>query len=196
MQWLESIGLAQYQTAFQSNDIDSDVLPELTADDLQSMGVTSVGHRRKLLAAIAKLNAAPQPPAEAAAPIHSSVGRSGRQHEGERRQLTVMFVDLAASTALAKRLDPEDMRGILTAYQNAVAGAVTRFEGNVAKYMGDGVLCYFGYPHAHEDDAERAARAGLAISEAVKSIVTPLGERLSARIGIATGLVVVGDLIG
>ena len=107
-----------------------------------------------------------------------------------------MFVDLVGSTALSGRLDPEDMRTVITGYQNTVAGVVTRFEGHVAKYMGDGVLCYFGWPNAHEDDAERAVRAGLAITAAVKELKTPEGEPLSARVGIATGLVVVGDLIG
>src|SRR5262245_39188267 len=132
-QWLAELGLSQYEAVFQANDIDSGVLGDLTAEDLLSIGVTSVGHRRKLLAAIARL---PQTPREAAA-APKAVEPTSREIGAERRQLTVMFVDLVSSTALSRRLDPEDMRAILTSYQNAVAGAVTRFEGNVAKYMGD-----------------------------------------------------------
>jgi class 3 adenylate cyclase/tetratricopeptide (TPR) repeat protein len=192
-QWLAELGLGQYAAAFRANDIDGGLLADLTAEDLESIGVTSVGHRRKLLAAIARISEAPPSPQ----PKHLPAGHGeARSHEAERRQLTVMFVDLVGSTALSTQLDPEDMRSVLTAYQNAVAGAVTRFEGNIAKYMGDGVLCYFGYPRAHEDDAERAVRAGTAICETVKSLSTPAGSKLSARIGIATGLVVVGDLVG
>jgi predicted ATPase/class 3 adenylate cyclase len=194
-QWLADLGLSQYEASFRSNDIDAEVLGELTGEDLERLGVTSIGHRRKLLTAIAKQKSGREPVSEPLA-ASGTIEKFARQHEAERRQLTVMFVDLVGSTALSKRLDPEDMRAVLTAYQNAVAGAVTRFEGNVAKCMGDGVLCYFGYPHAHEDDAERAVRAGLAISQAVKSIATPLGDKLAARVGISTGVVVVGDLVG
>jgi class 3 adenylate cyclase/tetratricopeptide (TPR) repeat protein/ABC-type transport system involved in cytochrome c biogenesis ATPase subunit len=191
--WLAELGLGQYAAAFKANDIDGALLTDLTAQDLESIGITSVGHRRKLLAAIARVpSAPPTPQPKQSPPSHGEV----RAQEAERRQLTVMFVDLVGSTALSSQLDPEDMRSVLTAYQNAVAGVVTRFEGNVAKYMGDGVLCYFGYPRAHEDDAERAVRAGSAICESVKSLLTPAGSKLSARVGIATGLVVVGDLIG
>ena len=191
--WLAELGLGQYAAAFKANDIDGALLEELTAEDLESIGIASVGHRRKLLAAIARLlSGSPSPQ-----PKHSPATHDGaRSQEAERRQLTVMFVDLVGSTGLSSQLDPEDMRSVLTAYQNAVAGAVTRFEGSVAKYMGDGVLCYFGYPRAHEDDAERAVRAGSAICKTVKLLLTPAGSELSARIGIATGLVVVGDLIG
>lgn len=188
--WLAELGLGQYAAAFKANDIDGALLAELTAEDLESIGITSVGHRRKLLAAIARI------PPESPSPPPTNSRAQVRSQEAERRQLTVMFVDLVGSTALSSQLDPEDMRSVLTAYQNAVAGAVTRFEGNVAKYMGDGVLCYFGYPRAHEDDAERAVRAGSAICETIKSLSTPAGTKLSVRIGIATGLVVVGDLVG
>lgn len=192
-QWLSELGLSQYAAAFKANDIDSTLLCDLTAEDLESIGVVSVGHRRKLLAAISRIgNAGLSEPRTVASVPKAEV----RAQEAERRQLTVMFVDLVGSTALSKQLDPEDMRSILIAYQNAVAGAVTRFEGNVAKYMGDGVLCYFGYPHAHEDDAERAVRAASAICGSINSQSTPAGSKLSVRIGIATGLVVVGDLIG
>jgi class 3 adenylate cyclase/tetratricopeptide (TPR) repeat protein len=190
-QWLAELSLAQYSGAFRANDIDCSVLKDLTAEDLASIGVKSVGHRRKMLAAISKLAS---PVAEATA-ANQAVA-ADRSHDAERRQLTVMFVDLVGSTALSSQLDPEDMRSLLTAYQNAVAGAVTQFEGNVAKYMGDGILCYFGYPHAHEDDAERAIRAGLAICKGVGAIPASPGARLSARVGIATGFVVVGDLVG
>jgi len=155
------------------------VLPELTADDLINIGVTSVGHRRKFLAAIAALRSERAP--AAAAP--------------ERRQLTVMFCDLVGSTELSSRLDPEDLREVISAYHRAVATVVARFQGFVAKYMGDGVLVYFGYPRAHEDDAERAVRGGLGVIDAVNRLDVKSVE-LQARVGIATGLVVVGDLIG
>ncbi|MCG2631800.1 AAA family ATPase [Bradyrhizobium sp. WYCCWR 13023] len=191
--WLAELDLGQYVAAFKANNIDGALLADVTAEDLESIGVHSVGHRRKLLAAISRLPPVSRPSPQRHLPV---AGVERGSQEAERRQLTVMFVDLVGSTALSSQLDPEDMRSVLTAYQNAVAGAVTRFEGNVAKYMGDGVLCYFGYPRAHEDDAERAVRAGSAICQTVKSLLTPSGSKLSARIGIATGLVVVGDLVG
>lgn len=184
-QWLTRHGLGQYAETFTENDIDLDVLPDLTDDDLKELGL-SLGHRKRLLKAAAP---APAEPASVTAPEPLSP-------DAERRQLTVMFVDLVGSTALSGQLDPEDMRGVITSYQNTVAGVVTRFEGHVAKYMGDGVLCYFGWPHAHEDDAERAVRAGQAIMQAMAGMSSPGGRPLSARAGIATGLVVVGDLIG
>jgi class 3 adenylate cyclase/predicted ATPase len=188
-EWLRGLGLGQYAPVFAANDIDGEILPELTAEDLTGLGVTSIGHRRKLLAAIAMLRGrVPQPVAEtapAAAPIAP---------EAERRQLTVMFCDLVGSTPLSTRFDPEDLREIVGAYHRCVADTVARFSGFVAKYMGDGVLIYFGYPEAHEDDAERAVRAGLAIIDAVARLATP--EPLNVRLGIASGLVVVGDLIG
>jgi class 3 adenylate cyclase/predicted ATPase len=187
--WLHGLGLERYASAFRDNDVDGEVLPELTADDLISIGVTSVGHRRKLLAAIAALGA-PAPGAAATAVPHNA----SMQVEAERRQLTIMFCDLVGSTPLALRYDPEDLREIVGAYHRAVAEIVGRFAGFVAKYMGDGVLVYFGYPQAHEDDAERAVRAGLAVIDAVTRLELP--ERLQVRLGIATGLVVVGDLVG
>ena len=191
--WLRGLGLGQYAPAFRDNDIDGDVLPELTADDLISIGVASVGHRRKLLAAIAALRTEPPSVAQPAA---SAVSASMFPPKIgiERRQLTVMFCDLVGSTALSARFDPEDLREIVGAYHRAIAVTVSRFAGFVAKYMGDGVLIYFGYPQAHEDDAERAVRAGLAVIDAVSALETP--EPLQARLGIASGLVVVGDLIG
>jgi class 3 adenylate cyclase len=194
--WLEGLGLEQYLHAFRENDIDAAVLPGLTADDLIALGVTSVGHRRKLLGAIATLRAAvgaaPGMPEAGSTMISASpavpVG-------AQRRQLTVMFCDLVGSTALASRLDLEDLREVIGAYHNGVAETIRRFDGFVAKYMGDGVLVYFGYPQAHEDDAERAVRAGLGLIDAVGRLDIK-SARLQARIGIATGLVVVGDLIG
>jgi len=186
--WLQGLGLERYEEAFESNDIDAEILPKLTADDLIGLGITSIGHRRKLLEAVAGLTAA----SRATEPQPTPAPRA----EAERRQLTVMFVDLVGSTALAGRLDPEDMREVIRAYQNAVAGEIGRLEGNVAKFMGDGVLAYFGWPRAHEDEAERAVRAGLALTRAIGRLETPGGEALAARIGIATGLVVVGDLVG
>jgi class 3 adenylate cyclase len=186
--WLRGLGLGQYATAFAANDIDADVLPELTADDLIGLGVTSIGHRRKLLAAIAGLRGGePQPVVETVPPVPAT-------SEAERRQLTVMFCDLVGSTPLSARYDPEDLREVIGAYHRCVADTVGRYAGFVAKYMGDGVLVYFGYPEAHEDDAERAVHAGLAVIDAVGRLATP--EPLNVRLGIATGLAVVGDLIG
>ena len=158
------------------------------AEDLRELGVASIGHRRRLLDAVAALGGG-QPAAEASpapAPALETIG------EAERRQLTVMFCDLVGLTALSVRFDPEDLRDVIGAYQRCVANIVARFAGFVAKYMGDGVLIYFGYPEAHEDDAERAA--GIAVIDAVGRLATAV--RLNVRLGIASGLVVVGDLIG
>jgi class 3 adenylate cyclase len=187
--WLHDLGLERYLSAFRDNDIDAEVLPKLTAEDLISIGVTSVGHRRKLLDAIAGLGTA-APAAVAAA----SARGAPVQLDAERRQLTVMFCDLVGSTALSTRFDPEDLRQLIGDYHRAVAETVGRFDGFVAKYMGDGVLIYFGYPRAHEDDAERAVSAALAVIGAVGRL--PEREDLRVRLGIATGLAVVGDLIG
>ena len=189
--WLQRLGLERYEQAFRDNEVDFRVLPELTADDLKELGVTAVGHRRLLLKAIADL-AAHAGLAAADNPV--SVPAISTAAEAERRQLTVMFCDLVGSTPLATRFDPEDLRDILGAYHRCVAATVDRFDGFVAKYMGDGALVYFGYPRAHEEDAERAVRAGLALIDAVANLDLP--ERLLVRIGIASGLVVVGDLIG
>src|SRR5690242_21696740 len=193
--WLRGLGLERYAPAFRDNDVDGEVLPEPTADDLISIGVTSVGHRRKLLAAIAALRA--EPTRDLAQPQTSATSApiSAHTREAERRQLTVMFCDLVGSTALAVRLDPEDLREVYGAYHVVVAEEVDRLGGFVAKYMGDGVLCYFGYPEAHEDDAERAIRTAFALAERVARLEMHAAP-LAARIGIATGLVVVGDLIG
>jgi class 3 adenylate cyclase len=185
VQWLEALGLGQYGDAFVQADIDPAVLPDLTEADLAQLGVT-LGHRKRLLRAIAALSEPGAPPPGVAA--HAAGAAA------ERRQLTVVFSDLVGSTALASRLDPEELREVIGAYHRCVAAAVRRFDGFVAKYMGDGVLAYFGYPGAHEDDAERAVRAGLAVVEAAHGIAA--ADPLEVRIGIATGLVVVGDLVG
>ena len=160
--WLRDLGFERYVSAFRDNDIDAEVLLKLTAEDLISIGVTSVGHRRKLLDAIASLRMT-FPTAVVAAP---ALGARA-QVDAERRQLTVMFCDVVGSTALSTRHDPEDLRELIGNYHRAVAETVGRFDGFVAKYMGDGVLIYFGYPQAHEDDAERAVYAALAVIEAI-----------------------------
>jgi class 3 adenylate cyclase len=178
--WLHSLGMQQYEAAFRDNAIDERVLPSLTTEDLKDLGVNLVGHRRRLLDAIAVLGAE-TPDSSADAPVRA---------DAERRQLTVMFCDLVGSTPLSARLDPEDLRGIMGAYHRCVAETVEGFGGFVARYMGDGVLVYFGYPQAHEDDAERATRCGLALADRVPQLGR--GEELHARVGIATGLVVVG----
>ena len=169
--WLNRLGLEQYERAFRENDVDAEVLPELTAEDLIGLGVTSIGHRRKLLAAIAALREKPPPANEETAafttPTRQEPPLSLAPSSAERRQLTVMFCDLVGSTELSSRLDPEDLREVISAYHRAVADVVTSFDGFVAKYMGDGVLVYFGYPRAHEDDAERAVRAGLGVMGSV-----------------------------
>ena len=188
--WLQGLGLERYVPAFLENRIEADILPSLTVEDLKDLGVTLVGDRRRLLDAIAALDAAVPP---AATPV--AAPDAPAPAEAERRQLTVMFCDLVGSTALSSRLDPEDLREVIAAYHRAVAEIVAGFDGFVAKYMGDGVLVYFGYPQAHEDDAERAVRAGLGAIDAVGRLDVN-SVKLQARVGIATGLVVVGDLIG
>ena len=193
--WLRSLGLERYEAAFRDNEIDETVLPSLTAEDLKELGVAALGHRRKLLDAIAALRAdtGPKGPSGDQAASHGASGATP-EDRAERRQVTVMFSDLVGSTALSARMDPEDFRELISAYQKCVAETVGRFGGFVAKYMGDGVLVYFGYPQAHEDDAERAVRAGLELVAAVGDLKTHAA--LQTRVGIATGLVVVGDLIG
>jgi class 3 adenylate cyclase len=150
-EWLEKLGLAEYAQRFAENGIDFSVLPDLTDQDLKEIGVI-LGHRRKILRAIANLEIEGSLPAAAsAAPVKTAATETA-----ERRQVTVMFSDMVGSTALSARMDPEDLREVISAYQKCAAETVQRFGGYVAKYMGDGVLIYFGYPQAHEDDAERA----------------------------------------
>jgi class 3 adenylate cyclase/predicted ATPase len=191
--WLRSLGLEQYEAAFRENAITEKVLPRLTAEDLKDLGVTIVGHRRVLLDAIADLRS-DRNDSEAPSAAFETRTAPLKDTAAERRQVTVMFSDLVGSTALSARMDPEDLREVISAYQKCVADSVGRFGGFVAKYMGDGVLIYFGYPQAHEDDAERAVRAGLELVAAVSALNTH--TTLQTRVGIATGLVVVGDLIG
>jgi class 3 adenylate cyclase/tetratricopeptide (TPR) repeat protein/ABC-type transport system involved in cytochrome c biogenesis ATPase subunit len=180
--WLEKLGLGQYALRFAENGIDLSVLPELTDQDFDRLGVL-LGHRRKMLRVIAELNQA------------ELVAEPARRHDAERRHLTVMFCDLVGSTALSARLDPEDMWEVIRAYRVACARVIATYDGIIARFVGDGILAYFGYPRAHEDDAERAVRAGLDIITAIGPLETRAEERVEVRIAIATGLVVVGDLI-
>ena len=189
--WLRTLGLERYEAAFRDNEIDDTVLPSLTAEDLKDLGVGIVGHRRKLLDAIAALRA--DASAKAPPPDPVPVTDRSAKDTAERRQVTVMFADLVGSTALSARMDPEDLRDLISTYQKCAAEIVRRFDGFVAQYLGDGVLVYFGYPRAHEDDAERAVRAGLDLVAAVDTLKTRVS--LQSRVGIATGLVVVGHLI-
>jgi class 3 adenylate cyclase len=188
--WLQQLGLGQYEAVFRESAIDSDVLPDLTDADLKDLGLP-LGHRKRLLKAVASLGASENLSPSMPELAHPSPRPTD---SAERRQVTVMFTDLVGSTALSARMDLEDLRAVIGAYHKCVAETVTRFDGFVAKYMGDGVLIYFGYPSAHEDDAERAVRAGLALVDAVALLPAP--EPLQVRIGVATGLVVVGDIVG
>jgi class 3 adenylate cyclase len=197
--WLQQLGLAQYEPAFRDNEVDGDVLPDLTAEDLIGLGVTLIGHRRKLLSAIAALGAAAPAPAVTATPA-SAPPPAPAPAQAERRQLTVMFCDLVGSTALSTGMDPEDLRDVVASYQTRCSAAIRRYDGFVAKYMGDGILVYFAYPRAHEDEAERSVRAGLDIVDAMAelnaAVPRPPGVELAVRIGIASGPVIVGDQIG
>ena len=184
--WLRRIGLEQYAQTFRDNAIDADVLRDLTDEHLRELGLP-LGARLKLLRAVAALSTGQTP-------VSQEITTPAPRTDAERRQVTVMFSDLVGSTALSARMDPEDLREVISAYHKCVAETVQRFGGFVAKYMGDGVLVYFGYPQAHEDDAERAVRAGLELVAAVSGLKTHTA--LQTRVGIATGLVVVGDLIG
>ncbi len=196
--WLRKLGLERYEETFRENDIGGELLRSLTAEDLKELGVTSVGHRRRLLDAISALR---EEAASGQTAMHSAVGppeagaNSRVSVDAERRQMTVMFCDLVGSTALAARTDPEDLRDIVNAYHQRIAQHVEQFGGSVAQYMGDGALIYFGWPRAGDVDAERAVRAGLALIDAIGQMATA-GEKLQSRIGIATGLVVVCDLEG
>ena len=200
--WLESLGLERYREAFQQNAITWDVLPELNDGDLTSLGVV-LGHRKKLLRAIGQLSQNHEGNGLEALPV--STGQETEpfpadRDQAERRQLTVMFCDLVGSTALARRLDPEDLQAAVRRFLDTCGEAISRFNGYIAKYMGDGLLVYFGYPHAHEHDAERAVHAGLAVLELVKALprdsLLHQEFEIAVRIGIATGSVIVGELIG
>jgi class 3 adenylate cyclase len=163
--WLRRLGLERYEAAFEENDVSADILCHLTADDLKELGVTGVGHRRQLLVAIAKLNQQRAtdavPPVERTIAASEPLGGDAPSQGGERRQLTVMFCDLVGSTALSERLDPEELRNLLHAYRIHCGEVIARYDGFVARYVGDGILTYFGWPTAHEEDAERAVRAVL-----------------------------------
>src|SRR5438876_11360653 len=186
-QWLEKLGMSEYLPQFLENRIDFSVLRDLTDQDLKDLGVV-LGDRRKMLRTIGELDPGPPVGPQVAIPVPA-------HDSAERRQLTVMFCDLVGSTALSTRLDPEDLRAIISAYHRCCTTLVEQNGGFVAKYMGDGVLAYFGYPQAHEHDAERAIRAGLNVVERVAAL-RGAGEALAGRVGIATGLVVVGELVG
>ena len=198
--WLRDLGLERYEAAFRENDVSAEVLCHLTAEDLEGLGVTAIGHRRRLLVAIAALR--PEGPSagdpvrlSSDSPISPTANLGSSETTAERRPLSVMFCDLIGSTALSSRLDPEDLREVIRTYQACVADTIRQFDGFIARYVGDGVLIYFGWPEARETDAERAVRAGLAVAAAVSA--TPVGgEPLHVRIGIATGLVVIGEPIG
>jgi class 3 adenylate cyclase len=182
--WLEKLGMSEYAQRFAENRIDFSILPDVTDQHLKDLGI-ALGDRLKMLRAIRELSSPVSPPPRSELQPRDTA---------ERRQVTVMFSDLVGSTALSARMDPEDLREVISSYQKCVAETVQRFGGFVAKYMGDGVLVYFGYPQAREDDAERAVRAGLELVVAVGGLKTH--ALLQTRVGIATGLVVVGDLIG
>ena len=189
-QWLAAHGFGQFADAFEQNRIDLDIARDLADQDLRDLGVTALGDRKLLLRAIASLketvqeDSANKSPAQVVVPVQ----------EGERRQLTVMFCDLVGSTALSEKLDPEELRGLLHSYRSVCGEVIERYEDVVARYVGDGILTYFGWPKAHEEDAERALRAALEIVQAVKGAASD--EPLSVRIGIATGPVVVGEQAG
>ena len=187
-EWLASIGLSEYAECFVENAIDLSVVGDLTEQDLKDLGVL-LGHRRKILRAASELRG------EAAQAAQTATKPAPREG-AERRQLTVMFCDLVGSSALAARLDPEDLRTVIRVYHACIADIITADGGVIARYMGDGALAYFGFPQAHEDDAEQAIRSGLRLVDAVANLKTDVGTGLQVRVGIATGMVVIGDLTG
>lgn len=191
--WLRGIGLEQYEATFREHEIVLEVLSELAECDLQSLGIP-LGHRKRLVKAIRAL-VAEGPAVKPSSPRVPALAPDAVRL-AERRQVTIMFCDLVGSTALSARLDPEDLREVIVAYQQCASQTIQQYGGFVAQYLGDGVLAYFGYPSAHEDDAERAVRSGLDLVVALRELKTRLDGNLKVRIGIATGLVVVGDLIG
>src|SRR3954454_6857341 len=198
--WLRSLGLEQYEAAFRENGVSGEDLCHLKAEDLEGLGVIAIGHRRRLLVAIEALRLQSMPagdpvPSSPGPPINSNTHPDTSETTAERRPLSVMFCDLIGSTALSSRLDSEDLREVIRGYQACVATTIRQFGGFIARYVGDGVLIYFGWPQAHETDAARAVRAGLAVAAAVGETQVG-GEPLQVRIGIATGLVVIGEPIG
>src|SRR3954471_10792056 len=195
--WLREFGLDQYEAAFRENGVDAEVLPTLTGEELKDIGVSLIRHRRRLLEAIAKLQN-DRMPSQVVRPSsdHPASIPAGDvvSHGGERRQLTVLFCDLVGSTALSEKLDPEELRHLLHAYRPLCGDVIARYDGFVARYVGDGILTYFGWPAAHEDDAERAVRAALEIVQTARRASAT--EVLSVHVGIATGSVVVGEAAG
>lgn len=194
--WLHGLGLDRYAVAFRDNDVTAEVLPHLSPEDLKELGISSIGHRRQLRAAISALSKSEPLQAEhenegsatSVAPTDAGAGR-----EVERRQITIMFSDLVGVTELSTKVDPEDLRQFLHVYRRTVAGEIERHHGFVAQYLGDGVLVYFGYPEAHENEAELAVRAALSVVGAIEGLTSLAGVRPQVRVGIATGLVVVGE---
>ncbi|HYZ25208.1 MAG TPA: adenylate/guanylate cyclase domain-containing protein, partial [Rhodopila sp.] len=198
--WLRTLGLERYEAVFRENAVSADLIPSLTAEDIKDLGITAVGDRRRLMDAIAKLHR------KGELALHVSTGDPATgfadevpdrtpQSAAERRQVSVMFCDMMDSTQLSTRLDPEDLSAVIRSYQSIVATTIAHFDGFIARYVGDGVLIYFGYPQAHEDDAERAVRAALAVIAEIGQAPAPM-QGVRVRIGIATGLVVVGEPIG
>ena len=197
--WRADMGLDQYAEAFERHDLSLGLAADLSDEDLEKIGVTSMGHRKRILRAIEAIREGSSGAAsdvDVSAETKENLSAALSKSGAERRQLTILFCDLVGSTALSAKLDPEEMSEVIRAYQNTVAGEIARYQGHVAKFMGDGVLVYFGYPRAHEDEAERAVRAGLDLVRSVAELSAPDGEALAVRVGIATGLVVVGDLLG
>jgi class 3 adenylate cyclase/tetratricopeptide (TPR) repeat protein len=198
--WLRELGLEKYVDAFSANEIDFRALPELTEDDLKELGLP-IGPRRIVMKALVSLRPAPEgagivtPKAHQSQTFAPARGAASPPPLAERRQITIMFCDMVGSSALSTRLDPEEQREVISTFQGCCAKEVKRLGGMVAQYLGDGVLAYFGYPAAHEDDAERAVRAGLAILDVVDNLKVPAGATVQARIGTASGVVVVGDLV-
>jgi class 3 adenylate cyclase/predicted ATPase len=189
--WLEELGLGKYGDVFVENEITPHEIHDLTDDDLKELGLP-MGPRKRLLRAITEGDAKVVAPADK----NTAIKEQPHSTATERRQLTIMFCDLVGSTALSGQIDPEDLRDVMRKYQDAVAGSVTRYGGHIAKYLGDGVLTYFGWPQADEDQAERAVRAGLDAVAEVAKLTIHTKATLEARVGISTGIVVVGDLVG
>jgi class 3 adenylate cyclase len=197
-EWLRQLGLERYEATFRENAVTDELVTSLTAEDLRDLGITAVGHRRRLLDEIAKLRIEPAGNLDAAEPTAvpaADVPQHSPQPAAQRRQVSVMFCDMIESTQLSTQLDPEDLSAVIRRYQSCVAATIARFDGFIARYVGDGVLIYFGYPQAHEDDAERAVRAALALIAEIDRARTS-NEGVRVRIGISTGLVVVGESIG